>query len=76
MEQQNTTNIEIEDQSSPDYSLTGVNARRAVEMGLAEADWYQTPLPRSTLRKLLERKDGPAIRDTLLLVAILLATSQ
>lgn len=53
------------------YSLTGANARRAVELGLAEAEWYQTPLPRETLRALLERKNGPAIRDSLLLVAVL-----
>ena len=39
---------------SLDYSLTGVNAARAVEKGLAEADWYQCPVPRATMRKLLE----------------------
>lgn len=58
-----------------DYSLTGENAERAIELGLAEADWYQTPLPRSTMRTFLERRDGPAIRDTLLLIAILLSTA-
>lgn len=57
-----------------DYSLTGENAKRAVELGLAEADWYQSPVPRATLRKLLERTDGPAIRDTLLLAALLVGT--
>lgn len=59
---------------TPDYSLTGVNAARAVEKGLAEAEWYTTPIPKTEMRKLLERRDGPAIRDTLLLVALLLAT--
>ena len=54
-----------------DYSLTGLNSERAVELGLAEADWYQSPLPRATMRKFLERRDGPPIRDTLLLLAIL-----
>lgn len=49
-----------------DYSLTGANAERAVELGLAEADWYQSPVPRAEMRKFLERKDGPAIRDTIL----------
>lgn len=49
-----------------DYSLTGEESRRAIERGLAEADWYQCPVPRATMRKLLERKDGPAIRDTVL----------
>ena len=54
-----------------DYSLTGLNSERAVELGLAEADWYQSPLPRATMRKFLERRDGPPIRDTLLLLAVL-----
>ncbi len=54
-----------------DYSLTGVNAALAVEKGLAEADWYQCPVPRATMRKLLERRDGPAIRDTVLWFALL-----
>jgi len=58
----------------PDYRLTGVNAHRAVEMGLAEADWYQSAVPRATMRKLLERRDGPAIRDTLLWFGILALT--
>ncbi len=49
-----------------DYSLTGVNASLAVEKGLAEAEWYQCPVPRDTMRQLLERHDGPAIRDTIL----------
>ena len=58
-----------------DYSLTGENAKRAVELGLAEADWYQSPVQRSTMRELLTRKNGPAIRDTLLLIAILVSTA-
>jgi Na(+)-translocating NADH:ubiquinone oxidoreductase F subunit len=55
-----------------DYSLTGENAHRAVELGLAEADWYQCPVPRAEMRKLLERRDGPAIRDTILWFALIL----
>lgn len=50
----------------PDYSLVGENATRAIERGLAEAEWYQTPVPREKLRALLVRRDGPAIRDTAL----------
>ncbi len=57
-----------------DYSLTGVNATLAVEKGLAEADWYQCPVPRETMRKLLERRDGPAIRDTILWFALIFGT--
>lgn len=58
-----------------DYSLTGVNSTRAIEKGLAEADWYQCPVPRETLRGLLERKDAPAIRDTILWFALILLSA-
>jgi MocE subfamily Rieske [2Fe-2S] domain protein len=54
-----------------DYSLVGVNANAAIEKGLAEADWYQCPVPRAEMRKLLERRDGPAIRDTVLWFSLL-----
>jgi MocE subfamily Rieske [2Fe-2S] domain protein len=57
-----------------DYSLTGVNSTLAVEKGLAEAEWYQCAVPRGTLRGLLERRDGPAIRDTLLWFALILGS--
>ena len=58
-----------------DYSLTGESATRAIERGLAEADWYQCPVPRATMRKLLERRDGPALRDTLLWFTLLLGSA-
>jgi len=57
-----------------DYSLTGENAALAVERGLAEADWYQCPVPRATMRKLLERRDGPALRDTAIWFALLIGS--
>ncbi|ABM57873.1 fatty acid desaturase [Verminephrobacter eiseniae] len=59
----------------PDYSLTGLNARLAIERGLAEAQWYQSPVARDRLRALLERRDGPALRDTMLWFALLLLTA-
>jgi MocE subfamily Rieske [2Fe-2S] domain protein len=58
-----------------DYSLTGENAHLAIERGLAEADWYQCPVPRATMRKLLERRDGPAVRDTVLWFALILGSA-
>jgi len=58
-----------------DYSLTGETAALAVEKGLAEADWYQCPISRETMRKLLERRDGPAIRDTILWFALILGSA-
>jgi len=57
-----------------DYSLTGVNSRFAVEKGLAEADWYQCAVPRDTMRQLLERRNAPAIRDTILWFALIFAS--
>ena len=42
----------------PDYSLTGANAALAVEKGLAEADWYTSPIPKAEMRRLLERREG------------------
>lgn len=59
--------------SLADYSLVGINSKLAVEKGLAEAEWYQSPVPREKMRKLLERRDGPAIRDTILWFALLIA---
>jgi Na+-transporting NADH:ubiquinone oxidoreductase subunit F len=61
--------------TKPDYSLTGIRSHLAVEQGLAEADWYQSPVPREVLRKLLERRDGPALRDTILWFLLLFATA-
>jgi fatty acid desaturase len=46
------------------YSLLGEDARRAVAVGLATADWYHTDIPRKEMKALMQRSDGPAIRDT------------
>src|ERR1044071_7830526 len=47
-----------------DYRLAGPENKRAVERGLATATWYTCPIPRKRLKELMQRKDGPAIRDT------------
>ena len=49
-----------------DYSLVGPDSRAAEEKGLASAQWYACPIPRKELKELMRRKDGPAIRDTLI----------
>ncbi len=54
-----------------DYSLVGKNATIAVERGLAEADWYTSPISRPELKELLTRKDWPAIKDTLIWFGLL-----
>ncbi|MGL4281906.1 MAG: fatty acid desaturase family protein [Albidovulum sp.] len=50
-----------------DYSLLGEDARRAVENGLAAAEWYHTEIPRKEMKALMAREDSPAIRDTIIL---------
>jgi fatty acid desaturase len=55
-----------------DYSLVGKNTELAISNGLANAKWYTSPVPREQMRVLLERRDGPAIRDTLLWFALLI----
>lgn len=74
MHDNNHTAVLAKPPQNLDYSLTGENAARAIERGLAEADWYQCPVPRATMRRLLERRDGPALRDTLLWFALILGS--
>lgn len=54
-----------------DYSLLGKNAKLAEEKGLASADWYASPISRKRLKELMQRRNGPAIRDTLLWFTLL-----
>ena len=54
-----------------DYSLVGAETQRSIDMGLADAEWYRSPVAREKMRELLERKDGPAIRDTLIWFCLL-----
>ena len=56
-----------------DYSLLGPDAERAVEAGLAAAEWYHTDIPRKEMKALMQRSDQPAIRDTIILFASMAA---
>ena len=49
---------------SRDYRLTGVDGRRAEEIGLASAEWYAPSIPRQRMKQLMRRRDQPALRDT------------
>ena len=51
-----------------DYSLTGRDAGHALELGLANAKWYKSSISRGELKVLMQRTDGPAIRDTVIWV--------
>jgi fatty acid desaturase len=57
-----------------DYSLTGPEAQRAIDKGLAAAEWYHTEVPRKTMKELMQRSDGPALRDNLLWLGLIIAT--
>jgi len=56
-----------------DYSLLGPDATAAVEAGLSAAEWYHTDIPRKTMKELMKRSDGPAIRDTIILFGAMFA---
>jgi fatty acid desaturase len=54
------------------YDVAGPESKVAQEKGLVHAEWYVSRISRQRLKELLKRKDGPAIRDTILWIALLL----
>lgn len=48
------------------YSLVGPEAERSVELGLADAVWFSSDVPRARMKQLMRRTDQPAIRDTII----------
>ena len=58
-----------------DYSLGGPELRRAAQRGLTGGQWYKTPVPRTRLKQLMQRKNWPGIRDSLLWLAILIGSA-
>ena len=58
--------------SKRDYSLLGEDARRAVETGLAAAEWYHTEIPRKEMKALMKRTNQPALRDTMILFGLMI----
>ena len=57
-----------------DYSLAGPLNKRAQEAGLANAEWYKSIIPRARLKELMQRCDGPATRDTLIWIGLMILT--
>jgi fatty acid desaturase len=51
-----------------DYSVLGPENAAAVSKGLTNAKWYRCAVPRPLLKELMQRRDGPAIHDTVLWV--------
>jgi len=60
--------------SHDDYSLVGKQAVLAIENGLAEAVWYTPPVPKDRMSELLQRRNWPAIRDTLVWFALIIGS--
>ncbi|MEM7694144.1 MAG: fatty acid desaturase [Pseudomonadota bacterium] len=59
--------------TAADYALSGPAADRAVAAGLSAAQWYHSDVPRKTMKALMQRRDGPALRDTALWIALHIA---
>ena len=58
-----------------DYSLLGPSAKEAEEKGLAAAKWYHSDISREDMKKLMQRRDLPAIKDTLIYYFLLLSSA-
>jgi len=57
-----------------DYSLDGSRAKKALELGLASAQWYHSDIPRKTIKVLMQRSDKAALTDTLIWFGLLFIT--
>ena len=58
-----------------DYSLLGPSAKEAEEKGLAAAKWYHSDISREDMKELMQRRDLPAIKDTLVYYLLLLSSA-
>ena len=57
-----------------DYSLVGLDSKLAEENGLANAEWYASDIPRKRMKELIQRRNGPAIRDTAIWFILLIVS--
>jgi fatty acid desaturase len=55
-----------------DYRIGDEETEKAFAKGLVNEQGYITPIQRERLKKLLVCKDGPAIRDTMIWLAVLI----
>ena len=55
------------------YSLSGRENQAAVDAGLAGAAWFRSAVPRQRMKELMRRSDGPAIRDTVIWLGLMVA---
>ena len=57
------------------YSLDGPSTREAIDKGLASAEWYHSNVPRDVMKQLMARSDGPALINTAIWIASLIASA-
>jgi fatty acid desaturase len=57
-----------------DYSLLGPESDKAVQRGLANGDWYRTPVERKRMKQLMQRSDRPALINTSLWIGLILVS--
>jgi fatty acid desaturase/nitrite reductase/ring-hydroxylating ferredoxin subunit len=74
---QRSDTVAVVERSRPerDYSLTGRDSRRAIELGLADAQWYRPPIDPLRLQALTTRRNGRAARDAVLWLLLLAGTA-
>jgi len=70
-----TSEVRAVAESVRNYSLTGPESLRAVERGLADADWYRSPVDPATMAALQTRTNGRAAFDTALWIGLLVGTA-
>jgi fatty acid desaturase len=54
-----------------DYGMLGREAGEAVKAGLKSAEWYHSDVARKDMKELMKRVDGPAIRDTIIWLGLM-----
>ncbi len=69
------SNWEAQKFTRRNYDLTGPEGRHALAIGLASAEWYHSEVPRKTMKDLMQRRDGPAIRDTVIWLGLLVLSA-
>jgi len=56
-----------------DYTVGGPEGEHAVKKGLANGQWFVAQIDRQTLRRLMQRDDWHALRDTCILFSLIFA---
>jgi fatty acid desaturase len=57
------------------YGLVSPQTQRAVDAGLAGAEWFHSEVPRKRLKELMRRSDAPAIRDTVIWLGVMVISA-